>query len=891
MLFSNNCLTNAIVFHRAAFNGDHYARLFGASITSRGVRESSSRSAKRDSDAYERREMTERFNRRLRRLREHHAICEQRHRRNSAKDGMKTSHQDGRKRDEEDLDGQKRDEEDQDGQNDFIQEICIEEQSNQGNKDWSDLDESEGSVFVPSVEESTDEEDLDSEESQLEKTIRKTVKDTIFNTFEEVKKAKQKTQRKKAKQKSPRKMTIKTSQRDPKGKRTWNKKQYCVFCEKAQSKLARHLERSHSNETEVAKAFSFPKRSKERRILLEQLRNQGNYYHNIKVLETGRGEIITWRQPTEDADISEFLPCPDCLAFFMKKDLWKHSKTCRGQRDVKRSRGERVRSAAVCLIPTPAQCSAGISSLLQAMRQDEISETIMKDSLICLYGESLYTKCGHDKSQHQYIIQKMRELARFMIEVKSRSREVSNLTQLCNPENFLLAIAACKEVSSYQPDLNTFKTPSLALKIGYSLKKACQLSLGQSLMEGDRDTEKKLKNFIKLIDSHWRTNISSQALNTLQQSKWNKGDTIPLTEDVVALQKHLKSVEQVSKDKLKENVNGAEWKILAETLLCQIILFNRRREGEASKLLLASYVNRNVKPPNEDVVKSLTKLERELCNELTRLEIQGKRGKKVPVLLTKDMLESMDLLNESRSTVGISEANPYVFARLGALTHIRGSDCLRKFSKTCGAKDPKSLTSTKLRKQIATLSQIMNLKNNELDQLAKFLGHDIRVHREYYRLSENTIQLAKVSKLLLSLEKGSDCYKGKSLEEITFSTEETENDRSPASGGLREHECRTTEADASEKDEEPSTSVKTVEHKRHVTETVASEKDEQPSSSVKTVKRKRRVTETDASENDDQPSTSGKTVKRSPPDNQNIVEMFSGDQITRLLFCTTYSAC
>ncbi len=46
----------------------------------------------------------------------------------------------------------------------------------------------------------------------------------------------------------------------------------------------------------------------------------------------------------------------------------------------------------------------------------------------------------------------------------------------------------------------------------------------------------------------------------------------------------------------------------------------------------------------------------------------------------------------------------------------------------------------------------MNLKNNELNQLAKFLGHDIRVHREYYRLSENTIQLAKVSKLLLSLE-------------------------------------------------------------------------------------------------------------------------------------------
>ncbi len=139
----------------------------------------------------------------------------------------------------------------------------------------------------------------------------------------------------------------------------------------------------------------------------------------------------------------------------MKKDLWKHSKTCRGQRDAKKTKGEQVRSAAASLIPTPAKCSAGIRSLFQGTRQDEITETIMKDSLICLYGESLYTKCGHDKSQHQYIIQKMRELARFMIEVTSKSKKVRNLTDLCNLENFLLAITACKEVSNYQSDLKS----------------------------------------------------------------------------------------------------------------------------------------------------------------------------------------------------------------------------------------------------------------------------------------------------------------------------------------------------------------------------------------------------------------------------------------------------
>ncbi|KAK0146646.1 hypothetical protein N1851_014043 [Merluccius polli] len=41
-----------------------------------------------------------------------------------------------------------------------------------------------------------------------------------------------------------------------------------------------------------------------------------------------------------------------------------------------------------------------------------------------------------------------------------------------------------------------------------------------------------------------------------------------------------------------------------------------------------------------------------------------------------------------------------------------------------------------------------------MDQLANFLGHDIRIHREFYRLPDKTLQLAKISKVLLALESG-----------------------------------------------------------------------------------------------------------------------------------------
>ena len=97
-----------------------------------------------------------------------------------------------------------------------------------------------------------------------------------------------------------------------------------------------------------------------------------------------------------------------------------------------------------------------------------------------------------------------------------------------------------------------------------------------------------------------------------------------------------------------------------------------------------------------------------------------------------------------RHHVGIPKKNPHLFAT-GPNSHYRGSDVLRNFAIQCGAKQPEALTSTKLHKHIATISQILNLSNHELNQLATFMGHDIRVHREYYTLPESTIQLAKIS--------------------------------------------------------------------------------------------------------------------------------------------------
>ena len=49
-----------------------------------------------------------------------------------------------------------------------------------------------------------------------------------------------------------------------------------------------------------------------------------------------------------------------------------------------------------------------------------------------------------------------------------------------------------------------------------------------------------------------------------------------------------------------------------------------------------------------------------------------------------------------------------------------------------------------------------------LSWLDDHLGHDITIHKEYYRMKESTVELAKVSRILLAIDEGkADKFSGK----------------------------------------------------------------------------------------------------------------------------------
>ena len=218
--------------------------------------------------------------------------------------------------------------------------------------------------------------------------------------------------------------------------------------------------------------------------------------------------------------------------------------------------------------------------------------------------------------------------------------------------------------------------------------------------------------------------------------------------------------------------NDDSYVSLTQILLAKLILFNRRRQGEVSKTLLTDWEKRGKADCSSEAVQCQSEFEKSLLSVLERIEIRGKKGRTVPIIFTSDVAQRLAVLIQCRPE-HIPPGNPFLFATKSESTHYRGSDTIRKFAAACDADKPQLLTSTKLRKQVATLAQVLSLQPHELDAVAAFLGHDIRVQSDFYRMPLDVMQLARISKVFLAADQGRIAeFSGKALCDINLDPNE-----------------------------------------------------------------------------------------------------------------------
>ena len=75
--------------------------------------------------------------------------------------------------------------------------------------------------------------------------------------------------------------------------------------------------------------------------------------------------------------------------------------------------------------------------------------------------------------------------------------------------------------------------------------------------------------------------------------------------------------------------------------------------------------------------------------------------------LPPDAQWAIDILLRTRDVVGVSKTNEYIFCRLTSDTPLSGNSDMQELAQSCsGLQYPERITSTNLRKYIATVSQV-----------------------------------------------------------------------------------------------------------------------------------------------------------------------------------------
>ncbi|XP_028415486.1 uncharacterized protein LOC114538508 [Dendronephthya gigantea] len=567
------------------------------------------------------------------------------------------------------------------------------------------------------------------------------------------------------------------------GKRAYDKKNCCFFCSKEFSKLARHLEQKHKDEEEVAAALKFPPSDKRRKDLFAKLRKMGNFNHNIKVIEKREGELKVDRRPAAGTDPKQYLPCTGCNGFFLAHELTRHAATCLRSDEpaggkVKPS-AKRMQFDGKLLLAGggASECSKQLQSILKIMARDDISAVAQADPTILAVGSDMVEQKGKEKAIA--ISQKMRLLARVLVEMRRLTgKSDASLSTIITPLYFDMLLQCAKNLGGYVVDEDgskSFKSPSTSVKCGYATMTAAKILRGKALRDCDMGRKKELDNFLELYETEWGKKITSPAHDNLGLKKTNKPDVLPLTSDLMKLRDYLLEAIKKGTENLRRDRNKENFRVLSEVCLARLIMFNKRRGGETARMKLKAYQSRcNWREhQNQEVFQSLSVSEKQLCEKFDMVEIIGKRNRKVPVILTPDVADAMLMLTDPsyREKGCVQRENEYVFPmnNNSSLHSLRGNDVLRNACKNANLENDSLVTSTSMRKYVATVSQLVDMNETEMGWLAEHMGHDLHIHKEYYRLPQNTLEIAVVGNLLLAIDEGrAHKFKGRNLRDINI---------------------------------------------------------------------------------------------------------------------------
>lgn len=218
-------------------------------------------------------------------------------------------------------------------------------------------------------------------------------------------------------------------------------------------------------------------------------------------------------------------------------------------------------------------------------------------------------------------------------------------------------------------------------------------------------------------------------------------------------------------------------------------MFNRRRAGKIQRTLIEDYKTyQGINYQTHDMYKALSARAKEITKKYVRFTLRGKLGRTVPVLLTEELRDCIEMILKHRKAAKVSSKNPYLFGlpslKKDKHRYLLACDLLRQYTVESGAENPETIRATELRKHIATICVHYNLSENEVSTLANFMGHADKIHLSHYRQPVIEKEILEISQYLeaaqgadMNESDSNDSDSGLSNIENTTKTTETYDDK------------------------------------------------------------------------------------------------------------------
>lgn len=495
--------------------------------------------------------------------------------------------------------------------------------------------------------------------------------------------------------------------------------------------------------------------SKERREIQDQLRKVGTLNWNMNA-ELNKGELMTSRRPKSqlNKEAADYQSCPYCFgsyAALRQHVALKYTKKPIAENEA--TKGERIITALSTSVEgrVHVNASKNLKDLFTTFRQHKVVRLIRFDWLIILFGNKICKKLkSFQKGLKRY---RLRLAGRILDAIKSIEPDVTDFASIYQAKYYDSMVEAISIVSCYDREKDEFKHPACASSAVTLIRQIGLLLKSAYIKQSQFDKLLTTERFITVMDAEINTDINKSVTETQNAMRREKTVILPSTADVKLLAEYVDSERNSSFEELTSKYSFKTWKTLAETTMLSIIIFNRRRTGDIQNVLVAYFKKRehiNEKSCGA-LFSSLNKSSKRVALQYSRMKIRAKKDSTVHVLLKPHVIDCIELLLTHRPDVGISKDNEYLFALPSLIDKDKTLNaCLtmNKFANACGANNPSSLVGTNLRKHLATICMSMDLNDSVVADLAKFMGHAEKVHRDYYR--QNTIdrEVVQMSRLL-----------------------------------------------------------------------------------------------------------------------------------------------